>query len=181
MSGYGTTAGADAYFAERGETAAWDAVSDKDAALVRGSDYVDQRYRKMRGDGRWVSLFVGQKVGGRSQVREWPRTGAVDMNGNAVDSGSVPIEVETAAYEAAMREGTNPGSLSPDYVTTGSKDRVKVGPIEVSYSTSQIPIGGGNTPNRPMITEIDAILAPLLDGSYFTPAGYAGIGMRLLA
>lgn len=158
---YGTVTEADAYHAARGNTAWTGDNTVKTAALVRASDYIDGRYRCRLPSGRWQSMFTGEKTGGRTQEREWPRTGATDYEGNEIPSDEVPIEVEHAAYEAALRELTSPGSLSPDYVPSQLVTKEKVDVIEVTYSEPQ-PSVDGSMPNRPVITAVDEILAPLL-------------------
>lgn len=162
MDYYGTLVDADLYNAQRGRSG-WAEFSDEEriAALVRGSDYVDWRYRRT-GDG-CASSFPGVKTGGRSQDREWPRTGAVDRNGDPIPSDEVPVEVIRATFEAAYREALEPGSLSPDYVPSQLVTREKVGPIEVSYSD---PSKLGSNPNSPVVTVIDEILAPILFKRY---------------
>ncbi|CAG2088035.1 DnaT-like ssDNA-binding protein [Xanthomonas arboricola] len=165
---YGTLEGADAYHLVRGN-AAWAGGSEeaRRASLVRGTDYIDGRYRVLLSQGRWQSMFPGVRTEGRGQPNEWPRTGAVDYDGNLIAADAVPIEVEHAAYEAALRELIEPGSLSPDYVASAQVTREKVGPIEVSYGAST---AAGSTPNRPVIPGIDEILAPLLRRPMVMPA-----------
>jgi hypothetical protein len=116
-------------------------------------------------------MFAGSRKEGRSQVREWPRSDAVDYEGNEISDGDVPDEVQRAAYEAALREAANPGSLSPDYTMTEQVKKEKVGPIEVEYSdTSKMDMPKGvETPNRPIIPEIDEIIAPVLVARYDLP------------
>jgi len=153
MTHYGTLTEADAYHAARGRADWGDGNQDaRTAALVRGSDYVDQRYTAAD----CPATFPGHRAGGREQERAWPRFGVVDRDGNAVDPGTVPPEVVRAAFEAAYREFLAPGSLSPDYVAAEQVTREKVGPIETSYAT------GGALPNRPVVPAIDEILAGLL-------------------
>lgn len=169
MAIYGTTAGADTYHAARGNDA-WALLSEpaKAAALQRGTDYVDGRCRWQLPSGRWESMFPGEKVGGRAQEREWPRIGAVDYAGNAIDSSEVPREVDHATYEAALREGAAPGSLSPDFVPSAQVTKEKVGPVEIGYASPQA--GDNSTPNRPIVPLIDAILAPVTSRPYEFPA-----------
>lgn len=153
MSHYGTLPEADAYHAARGRADWVEGNQDaRTAALVRGSDYVDQRYTAAD----CPATFPGRRAGGRSQEREWPRDGVVDREGSAVDPAVVPPEVVRASFEAAYREFKAPGSLSPDYVATEQVTREKVGAIETSYAT------GGDQPNRPVVPAIDEILAGLL-------------------
>lgn len=164
---YGTVAAANTYHAERGN-AAWAAGSDpnKEAALLRASTYVDALGVEMC-DGQPVSKFPGTKTGGRTQVRSWPRTGATDIDGHAIPSDAVPIEVEHATYEAALRELAAPGSLSPDYTPGRQVKREKVDVLEVEYQT--VAEGGeyGN-PTRPVVPVVLELLAPvMISGNYY--------------
>lgn len=167
---YGTLSGANTYHSDRGN-AAWGAASDpnKTAAMVRASQYIDGRYRQRFPTGRWASMFPGEKTGGRAQVLEWPRTGAVDYAGNDIDSATVPIEVEYATYEAALRELVSPGSLSPDFTPGEQVKREKVDVIEVEYVAPPATVDG--VPNRPVIPAIDEIIAPVL----LVPARFPGV------
>lgn len=163
MSYYGTTTDAATYHEARGTGTRWDAITDKEQALLRGSEYVDFNFR---------SRFPGYKAGQRSQVREWPRSWAFDIEENAIGGSTVPVEVEYAAYEAALREGESVGSLMPDYSPGEQVKREKVGPIDVEYTASHGP--GSVTP---IIQIIGAILAPVLTGG--PSSGVAGRAMRV--
>lgn len=169
MPHYGDLTDASAYHAERGN-AAWDTYTptQQQAALVRASQYVDGRYRWRLSSGRWQSMFRGTKTGGRAQALEWPRTGATDYEGNAIDDDVVPVEVEYATYEAALREAAAPGSLSPDFTASAQVTKEKVGPVEVQYAETMA--GDNMTPNRPVIPAIDEIIAPLVFRPYELPA-----------
>src|SRR5262245_49728437 len=124
---YGTLAEALVYHNDRGNSAWAAAASDaiRTAALVRGTQYIDGRY-----SGRWP----GTRTDGRDQPLAWPRTDAEDIEGNEIDEDEVPIEVEHATYEAALRELATPGSLSPDYTASERVVREKVDVLEVQYS-----------------------------------------------
>jgi hypothetical protein len=163
---YGTLAGANAYHAARGN-AAWTGTDDaKTAALVRGSGYVDSLGRQQQPSGYWLILWPGNKTGGRVQSLDWPRTNAADYEGNAIPADQVPIEVEQATYEAALRELTAPGSLNPDYVPAALVKREKSGPWEEEYFAP----GEGSNPTQPVISAILDLLAPLLGSRRFFPA-----------
>lgn len=165
---YGTVAAADAYHAARANTAwAGDDVA-KQAALIRASVYIDGRYRKHMPSGVWQSLFPGVKTEGRGQAREWPRTGAQDYEGHALSAEEVPLEVEQATYEAALRELTEPGSLTPDYVAATAIKREKVGPLETEYAVASGAEGAASV--RPVISAIDELIAPVLVARYTLPA-----------
>lgn len=165
---YGTVAAADAYHAARAN-AAWTGDDlAKQAALLRASVYIDGRYRKLLASGVWQSLFPGVKTEGRGQAREWPRTGAEDYEGHAIPSDQVPVEVEQATYEAALRELVEPGSLSPDFVAASTVKRQKVGPIEEEFSVATGADGAASV--RPVISIIDEMIAPVLVARYTLPA-----------
>ena len=165
---YGTVAAADAYHAARANAAWAGEEVAKQAALLRASVYIDGRYRKLLASGVWQSLFPGVKTEGRGQAREWPRTGAEDYEGHAIPSDQVPIEVEQAAYEAALRELVEPGSLSPDFVAASTVKRQKVGPIEEEFSVAAGADGAASV--RPVISIIDEMIAPVLVARYTLPA-----------
>lgn len=165
---YGAVAAADAYHAARAN-AAWTGDDlAKQAALIRASVYIDGRYRKLLASGVWQSLFPGVKTEGRGQAREWPRTGAEDYEGHAIPSDQVPVEVEQATYEAALRELVEPGSLSPDFVAASTVKRQKVGPIEEEFSVAAGADGAASV--RPVISIIDEMIAPVLVARYTLPA-----------
>ena len=165
---YGTVAAADAYHAARAN-ATWTGEDvAKQAALLRASVYIDGRYRKLLASGVWQSLFPGVKTEGRGQAREWPRTGAEDYEGHAIPSDQVPVEVEQATYEAALRELVEPGSLSPDFVAASTVKRQKVGPIEEEFSVAAGADGAASV--RPVISIIDEMIAPVLVARYTLPA-----------
>lgn len=150
---YGTLADSKTYHAARGNTA-WAAADDADLtiSLLRGSEYIDGQFRRQ---------FPGYKTDLRSQVREWPRNNAYDIELNSIANTEVPVEVEYATYEAALRELASPGSLMPD-VTLGKQiKRAKVdGAVDVEY---QGAIGSHGM--RPTLLVVQAILAPVLTGS----------------
>jgi hypothetical protein len=155
---YGSVAGADAYHEARGNTAWTGTDEQKEAALTRASAYIDGLGTQVPIT-QCVQVFPGKKVGGRSQTLQWPRSGAVDSEGDAIDPASVPIEVEQATYEAALRELVKPGSLNPDYVSTSAVKRAKVGPLETEFFG---PAEGDDQPNKPYVGIINDILAPIM-------------------
>lgn len=173
MSFYGTRSDADTYHSARGNTV-WDAasVADRDAALLRASDYIDGRYQRRLSTGAYTSMFPGTPVAANTDGRQWPRVGASDGYGRAIADDEIPDAVKRATYEAALRELATPGSLSPDYVPADKVTQEKVGPLSVTYATE----GQSHkldTPNRPVIPAVDEILAPLLQG------GSASLGVAM--
>lgn len=148
---YGTLSGANDYHSERGNTTWTGDDADKNIALLRGSEYIDAAYR---------SSFPGYPTDGRAQEREWPRSWAADIDGYDIPSDEVPVEVEQATYEAALRELVSPGSLMPDYDPASQNKREKVDVIEIEKSAPH-----GPSSVTPFINIIRGILAPVLTGS----------------
>lgn len=151
MEHYGTEAGFAAYIAVMKITLPCDVQSGyATSALVRASRYIDGRYGKK---------FIGSRTGGYAQALAWPRTGAVTRDGFAIPSNVVPVAVEYAAYEGALRDLTSQGTLSPDFVASEQVTREKVDVIEVSYANTSAL---GADAVRPILTVIDDLLFDLL-------------------
>jgi len=148
---YGTVDGADEYHTERGNDG-WAGDTDaKQAALLVASEWIDGKYR---------ASFPGLKVGQRDQVREWPRQGAQDRDGYAIDPDVVPEEVERATYEAALRQLTAPGSLTVDVtLATAIKEVAVEGAVSVKYAG-----GSGIYDYQLSIPAADRAIAPVLTG-----------------
>lgn len=149
---YGTVLAADAYHLARGNTVwAGYETPEKEAALLRASEWIDGNYRL---------LFPGWKVGNRDQVREWPRNSAYDVYGYVIDPLTVPVEVENATYEAALREAASPGSLAVDFV---GADVIKKAAVDGAVS---VEFGGDGSSSAAQLVmpSVDAILAPILTG-----------------
>ena len=117
---YGSEAGFLAYHQARGRGDAAGAIDDIPAALLVASEWIDSTFR---------SRFMGNKTGMSTQTDEWPRTGVIDCYGYAVRSDVVPVQIENATYEAALRVN----QLNPDSPVNRYK-RVKIdGAIEVDF------------------------------------------------
>ncbi len=145
---YGNAAGFLAYHTTRGTDVTEYEEEQITPALVVASEWLDGAFRHR---------FYGHKVGLHSQVREWPRTGAIDYYGYAVSSAAVPFQIEYATYEAALRQLRNPNALNQD--STASKyKRVSIeGAISVEYGDQSASAIQGQFPI------IGQILASLLD------------------
>lgn len=111
---------ADAYFTER-SVAGWTGTQAvKQAALIRATDYIEQRF----GD-----RFIGDPVA-TTQSLSWPRTGAGDYA-----SDEVPIKLQRATCEYALRALTAALAPDPTYDESGASVvtvRKKLGPLEKS-------------------------------------------------
>lgn len=104
MAHYGTASGFLTYCSDRGIVPSITVEATISKKLLVASEWLDATHR---------DLFTGTKVGGREQDREWPRVGAVDAYGYAIDTAEEPKEVTYATYEAAIVAFNGP--LSQDY------------------------------------------------------------------
>ena len=129
----GTVAGANAYItvqqfkdyhADRGaDTSAFDDEAIE-AAVIRATDYLDQRFN-----------FVGKKRLGRDQTTEWPRSDARDRDSYYING--IPPEVKEACCEYALRALAAELNPDPERNASGlavlSKSEA-VGPISESVT-----------------------------------------------
>lgn len=126
---YITVADADAYFLARGVTA-WAALTTaaKEAALRKSTDYMVQTY---------ISRWSGVRVTS-TQALDWPRawvdladniTNLAYINGAYVDSTTIPVPVQRACAELALK------ASSADLLADQEQAivREKIGPIETEY------------------------------------------------
>lgn len=145
---YGTLEEADAYHEDRGNAAWTGEDASKEAALLRASAWLD---------GAYGFRFPGSKTGGREQERAWPRTEAIDVEGEEIADDEIPREIKHATFEAALRELASPGSLAPDYTLAQAVKSERVGQISIEYRDAINPESF-----RPTLMLIDDILASLL-------------------
>lgn len=136
----------EAYADDRGLTLA--AGADAEQALVRASAALDALYR---------SRYPGVRAFGRDQGLEWPRIGALDVEGEAIDDDVVPFEIQNATAELAAREMATPGSVLPDVGPGGPPKSLKAGSVAIEY--------GANATAYSVFTIVDGILSSLLVGS----------------
>lgn len=108
----------DAYHTDRGNTVPTATDGQKQSALIRATDYLDERFR-----------FRGRKLNGNEQTTAWPRYDAYDNDREAVYG--IPKAVLDATAEYGLRALT--ATLNPDPVLDENGRRVQ------SYS---IKVGG---------------------------------------
>jgi hypothetical protein len=154
-------------------------VAQQQAAIVKATDYLDQRYR-------YKGVKLIQKIGTSPQdanavflepwltpyalnnlyaltpsttpqVTQWPRQGVTDLSGDTVNG--IPLAVQAACAELALRV-LNGTVLQPDYdptiVTPGGVLQTttqKVGPIEV-VKTYDTKLGLGYFADFPQVTRM---------------------------
>lgn len=150
---YASVAEADAYHLDRAN-AAWAAAvpADKEAALIRATQWLDGRYGDQWPGIRWKL---------RAQALDWPRVEAYDRDGTVVDYQTIPPEVVDATCEAALRELATPGVLSPDVTPGTAKVLTEVKGIK----WTPLRAAAGAEDMSLTITAVDRALAPLIGGS----------------
>ena len=116
---YESVANADAYHASHGNTA-WTGLDPaKEAALIRATFALDDKYA-------WRGRKSSQEQG-----LAWPRTGAVDNDGFTLTL--VPAKLKAAVCEAALVELATPGALVAALARGGAVKRAKVAGVEEEY------------------------------------------------
>jgi len=164
MSNYGTVDAYKAYHAERGNVIGTHSDAKILEALLVASEWIDAKYR---------ALFPGLKVGMREQVREWPRSGALDYYGYAISSLSVPVEIEYAVYEATLIHLTGSKSLSVDW-TPAQYRKVSIdGAISLEYADFS-----SSQDVQTQFKKIDEILSLLVTVKGAASGGLSGASVR---
>ncbi len=119
---------ADQYLENSDRKTAWRTSSSKErqAALIQGSDYIDQTFR---------NRYKGQRFSSPQRL-EWPRVDVFDELGNittppAGDAGSIPEEIGNAAIEYAFEAAQAVLAPTPVVDDTGrevlsTRDKVDV-------------------------------------------------------
>lgn len=136
---FASVAEADAYLAKRGITN-WATLTtpEKEQALVRSTDYMEQAYRLLWKGSRMSSIQA------LSWPREWvEREDYASTNGLSGDidgkfyypSNAVPNEVKAACIMLAFKAAS--GDLAPDVERLTKREKVDV--IEVEYADGGVP------------------------------------------
>lgn len=142
---YVSLADCNTYHSDRGNSTWTGADADKEAAIIRGTQYLESHYRT-----RWNGVRVS-----RDQGLAWPRYDVVDPDGWDIDSDEVPQEVVSACCEAALRALTT--DMQPDLERGGAVKSETVGPVSVTYAD------GASAKTK--FTAIDDLLSGLVRSS----------------
>lgn len=116
-------------------------VAEKEQALRRATQFMEQRYRD-----KWKGTRLY-----RAQALSWPRYGAC-VDGFDIESTIVPAEVANACIDLAFKAAA--GDLNAD--VTRAVIREKVGPLETEYAE--------HSPQSVRYVSIDQALASFLRG-----------------
>lgn len=153
---YASVAEFKTYCSGRGLSFADYGDDDIEAALRKATTWLDAKYRDQY-QGTWTVS---------TQALEWPRSGVLYRR-TAVEAYSVPAKLKNALCEAAWRELTVSGGLSPDAFGDAIK-RDRVGDAETEFRAGAVNA-------RPWLPVIDDLLSGLLKG---TATAYVGRAIR---
>lgn len=115
---------------------------------------------------RLATRWPGKKASA-TQRRTWPRSGAKDVDGLAIDDATIPAAIEDAVCEAAFYDLGNPGVLHAVVTPTEVVKQEKVGPLSVTYAD-----GKTSDDARPMLTVVKDLLAGILIPDLVGPRSY---------
>lgn len=116
---YVTTAEADAYWSDRGDTV-WAALTaaQKQAAIIRATAFIDA-----------LSDWRGTKGSG-TQALDWPRIGVIDDDGYLLSQTSIPAKLKACVCEFAYLARSS--ALVETFTKTVLEERVD-GAVAVKY------------------------------------------------
>lgn len=136
---------ADAYHAKR-LNVEWANLDNatKEALLIKATEYLDAKY----GD-RWQG---SRKEA--TQALSWPREKVV-VDGADIDSDSVPVAIERACAELALKSH-EVSELAPDLGQKVTREKVDV--IEVEYDP--------NSPQQVIYQKVELMISAYLVSSY---------------
>lgn len=145
---YISVASADTYFSDRGN-ATWAALTtaQKEQSLRQASEFMFQRYSAYWDGYRNTSI----------QALDWPRSYVSIRPARVlyqlyVDNTIVPVEVQRACAELALKASTYTDGLLPDVEDLISEETI--GPITTKYNK--------NSPTSRVYKSVDAMLSPYL-------------------
>lgn len=104
---------------------AWLAASPtaQDQSIIMATRYLDSQ------------IWAGEKTS-PTQTLEWPRTGVTELNGDALDSATVPQAIKNACMELAALIRANP-TLVEGESGGGSNIQAVTGPVGVTFFAPQ--------------------------------------------
>lgn len=125
---YVSLADANAYHTTRGNTAWTGTDAEKEAALIRATEFLD---------GRLFCRWPGLKYS-TTQALEWPRIDALDSDGEDI-SESVPAGLVKATCEAALVEIASPRGLGASPNENGTLLAETEGGQSKTYAPGVLP------------------------------------------
>lgn len=154
---YGDEAGAKAYFAAAAHAASYVAAesSTKKKAHISATRMLDRQ--------AWMGERVAVAPG---QPLEFPRTGLVDKDGNAVSSGSIPVLMDQGCYElmlAILDDEAVQASTGAGSNVRRTRSKSGVGPLAVESELEYFKPTLGRSGRFPQI--VQEIVGVFLAGS----------------
>lgn len=147
---YISSAEASTYHMDRGSSAAWTAVVDKEVAIIEATDYLERVFKS-----RWR----GRRIDSNMSL-SWPRYDVRDDDDLDVASNTVPTAVKHATAIMALKAGEAPTTslfIDQSAADRGVKvDKTKAGPVEVE---TEYFAGNASLTKYP---EVEGLLTPLL-------------------
>lgn len=123
---YGTVTGAKAYLAASSHGQAWlslDSATQKQRLVTATRILERQSWLGAPTEPVDKSNLTNQPA--NTQPLQFPRTGLVDRNGVAVDSTSIPMDVDSASYEIALALGETTPTIQTSSTATSNVKRQK--------------------------------------------------------
>ncbi len=143
---YADLPGADQYLENSDRKTAWRAFSSKErsAALIQGTDYLDQTYRRR---------YKGQRFSSEQRL-EWPRIEVFDELGVLLTpaaglAGSIPEEIGNATIEYAFEAASGVLAPTPVFDDTGREIISKREKVDVLEESTQYKSGSGPRKFKP--------------------------------
>lgn len=126
---YASVSEAGTYLRARGFGEAWDDMEqlDREVALRKATDFMRQVYRQ-----RWAGARVRYE-----QRLDWPRYSVV-VDGFAVPSNLVPVDVKQACAELALRAAQGEELLPDQEAGNSQVKREKIGPLDTEYFENSV-------------------------------------------
>jgi len=145
---------ATAYHEKRGNADAWDAIDNKEAALINATEFMGQKYRMI-----WAG--VRAKV---DQALDWPRYDVPRVDGpggygaypDYYSFTEVPVEVGRACAELALRTADGPLMVDLDRAIQTET----IGPLSTTYFSAD--------GQQKRFSAVDSILAPLIGAKAYS-------------
>ena len=164
MAHYGTVVDFRSYHTARGvSTAAYDDAAVLIQLLV-ASEWLDAKYR---------SRYSGIKYGDRTQLREWPRSDAYDVNGWSISYEIIPEEVEHSTYEVTLKVLQTPDILNKDFTPSKYSQVSVTGAVHVQYLSNR-DIADVQT----RFASVEQTISPVLSRGNGATSAVSGEGYR---
>lgn len=151
---YGTLVEFGDYWTDRNVDLSSYSDTQKQAALIEASSYVDRNYE-------WKGNIVKD-----AQSMDWPRKNVTDDEGRKIGETTIPGKLKFAVFEYAKREIIKSGSVQPDVSHLGAvKKTTRKASVITTTNEYQDNTGGYYGKNR--IPAADLLLSGFIVGSVY--------------